>query len=53
MLAFPTNSYMHKEREIEWFPWWVGGKRPPNEGDAGSIPGSGISSGEKRGNPLH
>ena len=34
-------------------PWWLSGKESAcNAGDAGSIPGSGISHGEGNGNPL-
>ena len=34
-------------------PWWLSGKESAcNAGDAGSIPGSGRSSGEGNGNPL-
>ena len=34
-------------------PWWLSVKEPAcNAGDAGSIPGSGRSSGEGNGNPL-
>ena len=33
-------------------PWWLSGNMPANEGDVGSIPGSGGSPGEGNGNPL-
>ena len=33
--------------------WWLSGKESTrNTGDAGSIPGSGISPGKEKGNPL-
>ena len=35
------------------FPWWLSGKESAcKAGDAGSIPGSGRSPGERDGNPL-
>ena len=38
------------------FPWWLSGKESAcdaeDEGDVGSIPGSGTSSGGGHGNPL-
>ena len=51
----PTGSpTCHQVSELErGLPRWLSGKESPaNAGDAGSIPGSGRSLGERIGNPL-
>ena len=46
------SSYQHT-RHVSGLPRWLSDKEPTaSEGDVGSIPGSGRSSGEGNGNPL-
>ena len=48
-----THTHTHTHTCYMGVPWWLSCKESTcNSGDAGSIPGSGISPGEGNGKPL-